>query len=135
MSEQIKISKKDLEAGKYVFDSTVCIRKQEGCSPTGTKTKEPDSVFNVTYNFGGLDLNDVVNNSMYKLGVNFRSSVRSHEYFPDEPVIVDVNAKTGRMQMTDLPAKEQALAIFSKSKFPDEDQRQACIAAFLATQK
>ena len=135
MSEQVKITKKDLTEGKYVFASDVVVRKQEGVSPTGTKTKEPDCVFTVDYGFGGLALSDVLDNSMYKLGVNFRSSVRSHEYFPDEVTIVGVGAKTGRMQMNDLPAKQQALAIFSKSKFPDEDQRQACIAAFLATQK
>lgn len=133
--EQVIITTEDLASGKYIFGEDVTRAKQEGCSPTGTKTKEPDSIFNVEYAFNGLTVGEVLENSMYKLGVNFRSSVRSHEYFPDEPTEVTVNAKTGRMQMTDLPAKEQALAIFSKSKFPDEDQRQACIAAFLATQK
>ena len=135
MSEQITITQADLNSNKYVFGDDVVVQKQAGVSPTGTKSKTPDSLFNVIYDYNGLTVAEVLDNAQYKVGVQFAASVRKLEYFPTEPVDVEVSAKTGRMQMTDLPAKQQALAIFSKSKFPDEDQRQACIAAFLATQK
>ncbi len=132
--ETIKITLDDLSKGKYVFDGGVVVRKQEGVSSTGTKTKTPDSVFEVAYNFSGMTLAEVLDNSLYKLGVNFRSSVRGHDYFPEELTKVDVSGKTGRMTLEGLPVEQQARAIFSHTKFPDESMRQKAIQAFLSIQ-
>lgn len=129
--DTITITTDDLVKGKYVFGKDVLRGKQEGVSPTGTQTKSPDSIFDVTYNFAGLTVGDVLENSIYKLGVNFRSSVRKLNYFPDDTVKVAVPATNGRMQMSDLPAAQQAIAIFASLPEP---QRSRAIEAFLSTQ-
>ena len=125
MDNEVKtvvITKSDLEAHKYKFASDVKYTHMEGVSPHGHKRgATPDAKIDVTFDFGGVSVQTLINPTVKEYGVNFRAVCRDTNFYPEPGFKMTVKASdVGRFEFKDLPPAKQAEALLMS--VPVEDR-------------
>ena len=109
----IVITKSDLEAHLYKFAPDVRYKHMEGVSPHGHKRgATPDAKIDVTFDFGGVSVQSLIDPAVEKYGVNFRAVCRETSFYPEDGFKMTVKAsEAGRFEFRTLPPAVQAKAL------------------------
>ena len=130
--DQVEITLDDLLSGKYVFAQGCEYTKQLGVKPTGSTADDPKSQINVTYDYSGHGLLELVTeDAYYDHSVKARASIRETNFFPKSLTVKSTNGC--KIQVLDLPAEQQVDVMLKD--IVDPVQRKAAKAAILATMK
>jgi len=123
--EPTKITLQDIRTGKYELAPDVKFTKREGFSPNGwARGKTAKSTADVTHNFGGATLQDLVDDGLERSGVRFRASARTANFFPVDTVAVAVNyIKGSKLDVSKLSPKVKAAILVAG--LPEGEDRKA----------
>lgn len=124
-NKAIKISLQDIRNGMYVLDESVKITKREGFSPNGWPRGKPaKSTADVTHNFGGATVQDLLDDGSERSGVRFRASARQANFYPSDTVAVSVDYTDGsKLDVSKLsPAVKAAILV---AGLPEGEDRKA----------
>lgn len=130
-NKPISIALKDIRAGMYVLAEDVKFTKREGFSPNGwPRGKTAKSQADVTHNFGGATLQDLVDDGLERSGVRFRASARQANFYPSDTVAVAVTYRSGsKLDVSKLSPEVKAQILVAS--LPEGEDREAVLAEVL----
>jgi len=108
--EKVTITLTDIRTGKYILAPDVKFTKREGFSPNGwARGKAAKSTADVTHNFGGATVQDLVDDGLERSGVRFRATARQANFYPSDTVAVSVDyTKGSKLDVAKLSPKVKA---------------------------
>lgn len=127
--DKVSITLQDIRSGKYELSADVKFTKREGFSPNGWPRGKPaKSTADVTHNFGGASIQDLVDDGLERSGVRFRATARQANFYPSDTVAVSVDYTEGsKLDVSKLSPKVKAQILLAG--LPEgAEERQAILA-------
>ena len=128
---KVEITLQDIRSGKYTLALDVKVTKREGFSPNGwVRGKSAKSTADVTHNFGGASVQDLLDDGLERSGVRFRASARQANFFPVDTVALSVNyTKGSKLDVKGLSPTVKAQMLVAS--LPEGDDRDTVLAEVL----
>jgi len=128
---KVQITLQDIRTGKFILAPDVKFAKREGFSPNGwPRGKAAKSSADVTHEFGGATLQDLVDDGLERSGVRFRASGRLANFYPVDTVAVVVTYKDGsKLDVSNLSPEVKAQILVAG--LPEGEDRAAVLAEVL----